>query len=100
MLTFTYMPLRGPDLCHGSDHASASADRAAQELEEGIATLSADLKRARKDLEASRADSLALVERLKYVQGYQSAAGKARKGARLPRRPCSGICSSCRGVHA
>ena len=54
---------------------------AAQELEEGIAALSADLKRARKDLEASRADNLALVERLKYVQGYQSAGGgKARKG--------------------
>lgn len=49
-------------------------------MEEGIAALSADLKRARKDLEASRADNLALVERLKYVQGYQSAAGKARKG--------------------
>ncbi len=57
-----------------------SAVCAAQELEEGIAALSADLKRARKDLEASRADNLALVERLKYVQGYQSAAGKARKG--------------------
>ncbi len=60
--------------------ASASAVCGAQELEEGIAALSADLKRARKDLEASRADNLALVERLKYVQGYQSAAGKARKG--------------------
>jgi hypothetical protein len=50
-------------------------------LEEGIATVSADLKRARKDLEASRADNLALVERLKYVQGYQAAAGRGRKGA-------------------
>ena len=61
-------------------HLSRRAGCAAQELEEGIAALSADLKRARKDLEASRADNLALVERLKYVQGYQSAAGKARKG--------------------
>ena len=43
--------------------------------------MSADLKRARKGLEASRADNLALVERLKYVQGYQAAAGRARKGA-------------------
>ena len=62
-------------------------NRPAQELEEGIATLSADLKRARKDLEASRADNLALVERLKYVQGYQAAAGKSRKGAHICRTP-------------
>ena len=55
----------------------------AQELEEGIAQISAELARSRKGLEASRADNFALVERLKFVQGYQ-AQGKSRKGAPPP----------------
>lgn len=54
--------------------------RRAQELEEGIAKLSQDLARSRKELEAGRADNLALLERLKFVQGYQET-GKSRKGA-------------------
>ena len=58
----------------------------AQELEEGIAQISANLALARKALEASRADNLALVERLKFVQGYQDT-GKSRKGA--PPHPLS-----------
>lgn len=55
----------------------------AQELEEGIAQISTDLARVRKTLEASRADNLALVERLKFVQGYQDT-GKSRKGVSHP----------------
>ena len=41
--------------------------------------VSVHISRLRNDLEASRADNIALVERLKYVQGYQ-AAGRSRKG--------------------
>ena len=59
------------------------ARKRAQELEEGIAQISAELARSRKGLEASRADNLALVERLKFVQGYQ-AQGKSFKGAPSP----------------
>lgn len=50
----------------------------AQQLEEQAAQVSVQVSRLRNDLEASRADNIALVERLKYVQGYQSA-GRSRK---------------------
>lgn len=55
--------------------------RRVQELEEGIAKAGAEATRVRKELEAARADNVALVERLRYVQGYQ---GARRKGGRLP----------------
>ena len=51
------------------------------------------MSRARNDLEASRADNIALVERLKYVQGYQSA-GRSRKGVFLTavgQQVCAGL---------
>ena len=44
--------------------------------------VSVHVSRLRNDLEASRADNIALVERLKYVQGYQ-ATGRSRKGVLL-----------------
>ncbi|KAK9803913.1 hypothetical protein WJX72_004650 [[Myrmecia] bisecta] len=50
----------------------------AQELEEELAQARAESSGLRQDLEASRADNVALVERLRYVQGYQ--AQTRRKG--------------------
>lgn len=55
--------------------------------------VSVQVSRLRNDLEASRADNIALVERLKYVQGYQSA-GRSRKGVLLivvSQQVCSGL---------
>ena len=55
--------------------------------------VSAHVSRLRNDLEASRADNIALVERLKYVQGYQSA-GRSRKGVLLSavsQQVCAGL---------
>lgn len=39
-----------------------------------------EVKSARRELEGARADNVALVERLRYVQGYQ-ASSRARNGA-------------------
>ena len=55
--------------------------------------VSVQMSRVRNDLEASRADNIALVERLKYVQGYQSA-GRNRKGVLLSavgQQVCAGV---------
>ena len=55
--------------------------------------VSVHVSRLRNDLEASRADNIALMERLKYVQGYQSA-GRSRKGvllAAVGQQVCAGL---------
>ena len=66
-----------------SDHSmvgvlSAQRDRfraRVVELETAVAGLNAQLTKARGEAEAARADNVALVERLKYVQGYSGGAG-------------------------
>ncbi|KAL4853646.1 hypothetical protein ACK3TF_005368 [Chlorella vulgaris] len=58
-------------LCSQRDRFRARA----QELEAHLAALGQELKKVRADSEAMRADNLALAERLKFVQGYQSGSG-------------------------
>ncbi|PSC73915.1 Transcription factor CCAAT displacement CDP1 [Micractinium conductrix] len=58
-------------LCSQRDRFRARA----LEVEAHLATLGQELKRVRADAEAMRADNLALVERLKFVQGYQGGGG-------------------------
>lgn len=45
-----------------------------------------EAKATARDLEAARADNVALVERLRYVQGYQTQ-GRMRTGAMLQQLP-------------
>ncbi|KAI3427262.1 hypothetical protein D9Q98_007195 [Chlorella vulgaris] len=58
-------------LCSQRDRFRARA----QELEAHLAAVGQELKKVRADSEAMRADNLALAERLKFVQGYQSGSG-------------------------
>jgi len=51
-----------------------------RELETQMETATQALEKARKDMEASRADNIALVERLRYVQGYARAGGDVEAG--------------------
>eukprot|EP00887_Chlorella_sp_A99_P007147 scaffold2.g7147.t1 len=52
-----------------------------RELEESVAMLTQDLSRVRGEAAAVRADNLALVERLKFVQGYAGSSGSLRRQA-------------------
>ncbi|GAB4818452.1 hypothetical protein N2152v2_005498 [Parachlorella kessleri] len=64
-------------LCHQRDRFRARV----RELEDSLVAVQQELARVRTDAEAARADNIALVERLRFVQGYAGSEGAAARRA-------------------